>query len=71
MPPGGPAAAIKAEEIMAALEQEAKERQATSTGGPTPQLVEKIPQAGQGKSRDAAAELFNTNGRRGRGWYLS
>ena len=38
------------------LEAQAKERQATSTGGSNPQLVEIVPQAEQGKAREQAAE---------------
>ncbi len=41
----------------------AKERQATSTGGDNPQLVELIPQAEQGKARDELGEAFNVSGR--------
>jgi N6-adenosine-specific RNA methylase IME4 len=43
------------------LEREAKERQATSTGGTAPQLTEKAPQAKKGESRQKAAVLFQTN----------
>jgi hypothetical protein len=43
------------------LEAEAKERQATSTGGAHPQLVQRIAPAGQGQARDQAANLLKTN----------
>lgn len=61
--------AALAVDVLPMLEEEARERQATSTGGATPQLVEKMPQAenkeptASGKTRDRAADLFNTNGR--------
>jgi N6-adenosine-specific RNA methylase IME4/ParB-like chromosome segregation protein Spo0J len=45
------------------LEAQAKERQATSTGGSNPQLVEIVPQAEQGKAREQAAERTGTNAR--------
>jgi hypothetical protein len=45
------------------LEAEARERQATSTGGASPQLKEKIPEAEKGQARDHAATLFQTNPR--------
>jgi hypothetical protein len=38
-------------DILPMLEAEAKERQATSTGGANPQLVELFPQAEKGKAR--------------------
>jgi hypothetical protein len=52
--------ALQAEKLLAS---EAKKRQATNTGGPTPQLVEKLPQAAQGKARDKAGKLLQVSGR--------
>ena len=45
------------------LEKEARERQATSTGGINPQLVANLPQADKGKSRDQAAEIVGVSAR--------
>lgn len=42
--------------------EEAKKRQATSTGGINPQLTEKIPEAEKGEAREKAAKLVGTNG---------
>lgn len=42
---------------------EAKERQATSTGGSKPQLVAELPQAEKGKSRDKAAAVVGVSPR--------
>jgi ParB-like chromosome segregation protein Spo0J len=50
-------------EALPLLEEEAKERQATSTGGKQPQLKEKLPEADLGQSRDAAGELFGVSGK--------
>lgn len=45
-------------------EAEAKKRQATSTGGPTPQLVERLPQADERrKARDEAGAVAGVSGR--------
>lgn len=41
-------------DVLPMLEEEARERQVTSTGGAFPQLREKIPQAESGKARDHA-----------------
>ncbi len=49
--------------LKAPLHDEAKKRQATSTGGTTPQLVENLPQAEKGKARDQAAALVGVSGR--------
>ena len=43
--------------------QKAKKRQATSTGGTTPQLVENLPQAGNGKVRDKMGAMIGVSGR--------
>ena len=40
---------------------EAKKRQATSTGGTSPQLTQKIAEGATGESRQQVAEKFNTN----------
>jgi hypothetical protein len=50
----------EAEPLFAA---EAKKRQATSTGGRTPQLVANSPQADKRKSRDKAAAVVGVGGR--------
>jgi len=39
-----------------------RERQATSTGGSSPQLVEPVPQAERGKARDKAGKEFGVSG---------
>ncbi len=52
--------ALEVEKVEAAR---AKVRQSTSTGGATPQLVEKIPQADSGKARDKAAAAVGANPR--------
>lgn len=52
-----------AADILPLKEAEARERQATSTGGARPQLVAKMPQAGKGKARDAAGALVGVSGR--------
>ncbi|PLW80741.1 hypothetical protein C0585_00900, partial [Candidatus Woesearchaeota archaeon] len=52
--------AVIAQEVMPMLEEEAKKRQATSTGGNKPQLVEKIPKAGE-RSSVQAGKMFNVN----------
>lgn len=54
------AIAIDAERLLAS---EARKRQSTSTGGASPQLVEKMPQAAKGKARDKAGELLKVSGR--------
>jgi hypothetical protein len=54
------AIALEVEKLLAA---EAKERQSTSTGGESPQLVEKLPLAEKGKARDKAGELLKVSGR--------
>jgi hypothetical protein len=41
------------------LAEEAKKRQATSTGGKTPQLRAKLPQADKGKATEHDAKLFH------------
>ncbi len=43
------------------LEEEARKRQATSTGGAAPQLTERFQEAGKGTAAEQAAQLFNTN----------
>ncbi len=43
--------------------EQAKERQATSTGGTTPQLVANLPQADKGKARDAAGRVVGVSGK--------
>jgi len=48
-------------DILPILEAEAKARQVTSTGGNSPQLTEKVPEAEKGEAREQAASLFNTN----------
>jgi ParB-like chromosome segregation protein Spo0J len=55
--------AVLALELLPALEAEARTRQATSTGGKKPQLMEKIPQAEKGAARAKAAELVGVNER--------
>lgn len=50
-------------DVVPLLEEEARARQATSTGGSTPQLKEIFPEAEKGQARDHAAKMFNTNGR--------
>lgn len=55
-----------AEEASALMEiaaARAKERQATSTGGATPQLVDTCPQADNGKARDDVGEALGISGR--------
>jgi hypothetical protein len=54
------AIALEAEKLLAS---EARKRQASSTGGPTPRLVEKLPQAAKGKARDKAGKLLQVSGR--------
>jgi hypothetical protein len=54
------AIALEAEKLLAS---EARKRQATSTGGLTPKLVEKLPQAATGKARDKAGKLLQVSGR--------
>lgn len=44
-------------------EKAAKERQKTSTGGISPQLVANLPEADKGRSRDQAAKAFGVGGR--------
>ena len=46
--------AVVSLDLLPYLEAQAKERQATSTGGSNPQLVEIVPQAEQGKAREQA-----------------
>jgi hypothetical protein len=56
----------KAMFVQARLEaekKEAKKRQATSTGGATPQLRETFPQAENGKSRDKAGASVGVSGK--------
>gem|GEM_PF-3683475 len=49
-------------QTMMFLEDEAKERQATSTGGTSPQLVVNLPEAvDKGRSREKAAELVGVS----------
>ncbi|HPU89068.1 MAG TPA: hypothetical protein PL088_11820 [Spirochaetota bacterium] len=43
--------------------EEARKRQATSTGGRKPQLTEKIPEAEKAESRQQAGHLLNVNER--------
>lgn len=43
--------------------QKAKKRQATSTGGNSPQLVENLPQADNGKVRDKMGAMIGVSGR--------
>lgn len=50
-------------DVLPMLEAEARERQATSTGGADPQLTETIPEAEKGEAREQAADLFQTNPR--------
>jgi hypothetical protein len=50
-------------DVLPMLEEEAKERLVTSTGGADPRPVELFPQAEKGRSRDKAAEMFDTNPR--------
>lgn len=45
------------------LEQQAKERQATSTGGVNPQLTAKLPEADSGESREHAARAVGVAAR--------
>ena len=51
------AIALEAEKLLAS---EARKRQSTSTGGESPQLVEKLPQAAKGKARDKAGKLLKS-----------
>jgi len=53
--------ACLAVDLLLFYEQEAKERQATSTGGASSQLMEKIPEAARGESRDRAAKHVLVN----------
>lgn len=55
-------AAIAAAKLKEYYAKEAKERQATSTGGTNPQLVQKFAQAEKGKARDKAGEQFGVSG---------
>jgi hypothetical protein len=55
--------AAKAIEIEPHFAEEARKRQATSTGGRNPQLVENVPQAAA-KSRDQAAAAVGLSGKR-------
>jgi hypothetical protein len=50
-------------EILPALEDEARTRQRTSTGGKKPQLMEKVPEADKGTARAQAAKLVGVNER--------
>ena len=54
------AVALEAEKLLAF---EARKRQSTSTGGESPQPVEKLPQAAKGKARDIAGKLLRVSGR--------
>jgi hypothetical protein len=54
------AIALEVEKLLAA---EARRRQSTSSGGESPQLVEKLPQADKGKAREKAGELLKVSGR--------
>jgi ParB-like chromosome segregation protein Spo0J len=54
------AIALEVEKLLAA---EARKRQSTSSGGKSPQLVERLPQAAKGKARDKAGELLKVSGR--------
>ena len=55
--------AVIALDVLPLLEEEAKKRQATSTGGFEPQLVAKMPQGGTGKAREKAGDVFNVGAR--------
>jgi hypothetical protein len=59
------ACVVKAGELLAQLEDEAKGRQSKQavTNSPFTSNVETIPHSSKGKSRDQAAALFGTNGR--------
>ena len=46
------------------IEAEARKRQSTSTGGVQPQLVEKLPQADSGKSRDKLGDIAGVSGKK-------
>lgn len=52
--------AVELEEFFA---KEAKKRQATSTGGRTPQLKATLPEAAKGQARDQAAAVVGVGGR--------
>lgn len=54
--------AMIALDVLPLLEDEARTRQVTSTGGASPQLVEIMPQA-VGTAREQAARIFDTNAR--------
>ena len=54
--PPRPAGAVFSLEWRDHEREAAKERQGTSTGGSNPQLVETLPQADTGQSRDKAGE---------------
>jgi predicted phage-related endonuclease len=49
--------------LLPLLEREAKNRQATSTGGAKPQLKANLPEAEKGQARDKAAELVGVSSR--------
>jgi hypothetical protein len=55
--------AVVGAEMLPLMEAEAKQRQATSTGGSKPQLVELFPQADAGKSRDQAGKAVGVSGK--------
>lgn len=48
-------------EALDMLGEEARERQATSTGGVNPQLTQGIAEAEKGEAREHTAEMFHTN----------
>jgi len=53
--------AVVALRILEYEEEEARKRQATSTGGADPQLTEKFPEAEKGEARQKAAKLAGVN----------
>jgi hypothetical protein len=55
--------AAVAVEVLPWFEKEAKERQATSTGGKKPQLRAEIPEAARGRARDQAAKTTGASPR--------
>ncbi|MCP5524926.1 MAG: ParB N-terminal domain-containing protein [Verrucomicrobiales bacterium] len=54
--------AAVAVDVLPLLEAEARKRQATSTGGSTPQLVGLIPEAEKGRARDQAGRKLRVDG---------
>ena len=53
--------AVIAQEVMPMLQEEARKRQATSTGGRTPHLREIVPKAEKGRPSEHAGKMFDVN----------